>query len=99
MPIFTIVNTLIDVRVPYLIKIRGSVYEFMEHFASPSLWILTSKNIPRVNPSTNDELEASIGDCYLMKDKIVIMRYGFFDALFLFPKHPPQILLALDMKR
>lgn len=32
-----------------------------------------------------------------MKDKTIMIRYGYFDALFLLPRHPYVVLVSLEL--
>lgn len=97
--IFTSSNTPIDERVLSFMKKSISAYEFIEQFVIPTWRILICKTIPRVNLNTRDELNGGMGDWYLLKDRTVVIKYEFFDAPFLLPKHPPPVLITLEMGR
>lgn len=59
----------------------------MDKFGILSLRIVTGRTVPRISPENIKELHvASLGDWYYMKERIVIIRYNFYDAPFLLPK-------------
>lgn len=81
-----------------LTKKNGSYYDFIDIFVIHSLNILIRESIAQLRLNDRNDLKAiGIGEWYFLQDKIAIMRYGFFEATFLFSKHATLVLITLEM--
>lgn len=80
-------------------KRHGNTYSFVEHFDFPTLCILTEKYLPRLIVDIKNELTIGIKDYYFLKEHIVVIRYGYFDAPFLLHNYPSLVLIALKMAK
>lgn len=91
--------TPIDMRLSLMMKRHGSAYYFSELFSYSTLRILIRGFKPRLNKRIIDELQVGEGDWYFLKNHMVVIRYGFFEAPFLLSKHPLEVLASLEMAR
>jgi len=74
----------IDLRVLFLSKLHGSYYEFIDKLYAIIMHILIGRLPSRPHKSTFQELqgESNICDWYFLKDRTMIMRYGYFENPF-----------------
>jgi len=54
----------------------------------PLMKILMGRTVHKMHHTIQDELKGKnkVGDWYFLKDRILILRYGYFETTFLLPK-------------
>jgi len=63
--------------------------------------ILTICNVHRLHQKVQDALQGGnmIGDWYFLKERMVILRYGYFETTIVLPKFVTPLLYSLEMGR